>query len=73
MRGPLPSREDLTIEIREKQKENMDLKRRLDEMEERNQKEREANEKKTKSLEAKLDKLMNFVMGQQSTVPVNDL
>lgn len=66
VRGPLPSREELTIKIREKTKENDDLKRRLDEMEEKNQEERDASAKKTKALEEKLNFLMNVVMGQQS-------
>lgn len=55
VRGPLPSRSELTTSLHEKQRENDDLRKRLDEMEKTRQEERERDKKKMNDLEEKLN------------------
>ncbi|KAL2894768.1 Protein GrpE 2, partial [Bienertia sinuspersici] len=66
VRGPLPSRFELTTRLHEKEKENDDLKKRIDEMEKAHQVEREANARKINSLDEKLEFLMNAYMQQSN-------
>ncbi|KAL2904602.1 Ribosome-binding factor A, partial [Bienertia sinuspersici] len=66
VRGPLPSRFELTTRLHEKEKENDDLKKRIDEMEKAHQVEREANARKINSLDEKFDFLMNAYMQQSN-------
>lgn len=68
VRERLPSRAELTTSLHEKQKENDDLRKRLDEMEKtRQQEECEGDKKKMNDLEEKLNTLITAYK-QQSNV-----
>lgn len=66
VRGPLPSRIELTSRLQEKQKENDDLRKRVEEMEKIRQEESKSNRRKIDSLEEKLNMILR-VHEQQST------
>lgn len=62
VRGPLPTRADLTSRAHEKQKENDDLRKRMDEME----KVRQADLEKMSALEEKFNLFLAAYMQQPS-------
>ncbi|KMT17157.1 hypothetical protein BVRB_2g040680 [Beta vulgaris subsp. vulgaris] len=66
VRGPLPTRADLTTHLHEKQRENDELRKRIDEMEKARQEESETNNKKISSLEDKLNIILAAYMQQSS-------
>ena len=59
VRGPLPSRAELTTRLQEKERENVELRKRMDEMEKAHRHESETNAKKISNLEDKMNTILS--------------